>query len=1033
MLQLLRLNSILLKLGRNLANRVKKSTSPAKSKICFPVVTRTNSENYLCIRTSGASFLEKIRVAFSANHRYWTFLFFLLFCSSFATAAPVKKQATFTEYLTQERAHLTAAIQDAKKPIQLKSEKEFSAKMKQVSAILSMTSVKITSLENFLEHQNKEQNSLNQRLKQLQQMPIVKENTSIPERVEKVENLLAINKQTTELVIENLKLAKEFQASLNEEVKLLELWHSNFVLEQKLVQIKLLKEQLNKRLNILYESNSTTQQPLKRSKSSTQLTAADHEAMLLVNNQSIAAIQNHLNALNIQKTVVRADIIYLKNPDTKNLQLITDIYKDALNQYAKVEKNIRQIESFLTNETKLVVAPSLKRSISSLQKTLAQQLKEARIQKQLLVKSLSDYQTQLKNLMSSRQTLADYSISSWPIILKKIAAIPGLFYKYIKTLSLKVYDSYLWLSPLSMVILWGGFSFIAIFFFMISRILKILLRDKERSRLTGYLYDGALVLIQRNLPYFCIATMLWALLYITHISFSNYQLFFRLIAVWFTFRALILIARLVLLERITDSSGKDVKLYYRLKWLLLFGGWTAALMTIGHLLPLSILLQDIFNRLFMLFILTVSLVAWKSKDVIPYLLRPMLKSQKGYVKNAIYLLVILVPTTLFTTALIGLLGFISLAWSMSQYQAYVLLVLVGYIFARGLLFDALELFSELMISSLRNGWLWIEVFLKPLDKILRILLLLVSIHVLFQLFGWYSDSLVMISLGKFAQYTVVNIPGIHITVTSTIEFLILLAVFVWASKWTREFCYRWVFKNAKDVGIRNSLSVFSQYSIVLLGGFVSLHVLGFDFSGMSMIIGGLAVGMGFGLRDFASNVVGGLMLLVERPVREGDLVTIGEHEGRVAHIGIRSMRVSSWDNMEVLIPNAETFNKPFTNWTHQDGIVRTVVPIKVSRSDDAVMVQQLIQDILATNAEIVADPPAQVFLKKIDEALLEFEARYFINVQVHTRFEVRSKVLFAIMAQFKAANIKPPIEPLAIEIKEGESDFTVKKQTTTEN
>lgn len=1032
MLQLLRLNSIL-KLGGNFASLVKKSITPAKSGGYSPVGTRTNSEKDLCIRRSGA-FLEKICV-FAVNQKYGALLFFLLF-SSLATAAsappPVKKQASFTEYLTQEKAHLTAAIQDANQPIRLKSEKEFSTKMKQVSAIRSMTSVKIASLESFLDHQYKEQNSLNQRLKLLQQMPIVKENTTIPERVEKVEKLLIINKQTTELVVENLKLAKEFQTTINDEIKHLELWHANFVLEQKLIQIKSLKEQLNKRLNILYESNSTTQ-PIKKSKPSTPFTAADYEAMRLISNQNIAAIQNHLHALNIQKTVVKADIIYLKNPDTKNLQLITDIYKDALNQYAKVEKNIRQIGNFLTNETKLVVAPSLKREISSLQKTLAQQLKEASIQKQLLAKSLSDYQAQLKKLMSSRQTLADYSFSSWPIILKKIAAIPGLFYKYIKTLSLKVYDSYLWLSPLSMVMLWGGFAFIAIFFFMIGRILKILRRDKERSRLTGYLYDGALVLIQRNLPYFCIATMLWALLYITHISFSNYQLFFKLIAVWFTFRTLILIARLGLLELITDSSGKDVKLYYRLKWLLLFGGWTTALMTIGHLLPLSMLLQDIFNRLFMLFILTVSLVAWKSKDVIPYLLRPMLKSQKGYVKNAIYLLVILVPTTLFTTAVIGLLGFINLAWSMSQYQAYVLLVLVGYIFARGLLFDALELFSELMISSLRNGWLWIEVFLKPLDKILRILLLLASIHVLFQLFGWYSDSLVMVSLGKFAQYTVVNIPGIHITVTSTIEFFILLAVFVWASKWTREFCYRWVFKNAKDVGIRNSLSVFSQYSIVLLGGFVSLHVLGFDFSGMSMIIGGLAVGMGFGLRDFASNVVGGLMLLVERPVREGDLVTIGEHEGRVAHIGIRSMRVSSWDNMEVLIPNAETFNKPFTNWTHQDGIVRTVVPIKVSRSDDAVMVQQLIQDILATTPEIVADPPAQVFLKKIDEALLEFEARYFINVQVHTRFEVRSKVLFAIMAQFKAANIKPPIEPLAIEIKEGQGDSTVKKQTSTEN
>ena len=252
---------------------------------------------------------------------------------------------------------------------------------------------------------------------------------------------------------------------------------------------------------------------------------------------------------------------------------------------------------------------------------------------------------------------------------------------------------------------------------------------------------------------------------------------------------------------------------------------------------------------------------------------------------------------------------------------------------------------------------------------------------------------------------------------SILEFTLLLCIFIWASKWTREFCYRWLYRNAKDAGIRNSLSVFTQYAVILMGVFITLHVLGLDFSGMSMVLGGLAVGMGFGLRDFASNIVGGLMLLIERPVREGDLITLGEYEGRVAHIGIRSMRVSSWDNMEVLIPNAETFNKPFTNWTHQDSIVRTVVPIKVSRADDPLMIQQLILDVLSIISEILSEPAPQVFLKKIDDALIDFEVRYFINVQLYTRFEIRSKVLFAITAQFKAAGVQPPIPPLSVELK----------------
>ena len=287
------------------------------------------------------------------------------------------------------------------------------------------------------------------------------------------------------------------------------------------------------------------------------------------------------------------------------------------------------------------------------------------------------------------------------------------------------------------------------------RIFLKLSGDKERSRLTGYLYDGILTLIQRNIPYLCGFSLLWASLFFTNISFANYQLLFNLILVWFAFRVFILIARLALLERISDSSGQDVTLYYRLKWLLLFGGWTTALMTFSHLLPLPVLLQDIFNRLFMLFILTISLVAWKSRDVIPDLLSPLLKTKKRYVKRAISLLVFLVPITLFITAMIGLSGFVNLSWTLSRYEGYVLIVLVGYILSRGLLFDALELLSEWMISSLRNGWLWIEVFLKPLDTILRIILLSVSTCFLFQLFGccYRAKAGALLSAGSISRYT----------------------------------------------------------------------------------------------------------------------------------------------------------------------------------------------------------------------------------------------------------------------------------------
>ncbi len=959
-----------------------------------------------------------------------TLLLMMFMHKGYASPPSKETNATLFEYLAQEKTHLTISINGLKNSKTPTSEKDYSEKMHQMRTVIATNKAKIDSLSGFLDNQKKDEISLNEHLKLLQQMPIANADASIQEKVAKIETLLTVNKKTTELILENLDLANQYQSLLHNASNELQLWKANYDLEEELRVIKLKQKKLNQELTDLYQSNLASQS--KKSSEKNDLNQIKYEVNLYLNNQKIALIYQKINSLELQKRTVKTKILLLNNSDTKTLQSTIDAYRDVLNQYSSIETSLNSIASNLSKETELLKEPGFKKSISSVITGIQIELKEIERNKLEVSQKYDEYQTQLKKLISTRQTLSEYNIDSWAVIVKKIIDIPNLFYKYIKNLSLKVYDSYTWLDTLPSILFIVGLVVIIGLFYFFNRVLKSAVKNTESSRFTGYLYDGFLTVLQRNTYYLCLFVMVLFILYCTNISFANVQLLFDLVAVWVVFRVLILIARLALLESISDSSGKDVKLYYRLKWLLVFGGWATALMTFSHVLPLPLILQDLFNRLFMLFILTVSLVAWKSKDVIPYLIRPLIRSKKRYFKNAISILVVLVPITLLTTAIIGLVGFVNLAWSLSRYQAYFLLVLVGYVLIRGLIFDALELFSEWMISSLQNGWLWIEVFLKPLDMILRIVLFLISALILFQLYGWHSDSLVMHSLEKVLQYSILNITGIHITVGSIIEFFILLAIFVWASKWTKEFCYRWLYKNTKDVGIRHSLSAFTQYAVILLGSFVTLHALGLDFSGMSMILGGLAVGMGFGLRDFASNIVGGIMLLIERPVREGDLITIGEYEGQVAHIGIRSMRVASWDNTQVLIPNAETFNKPFTNWTHQDGIIRTVIPIKVSRADDPVMIQQLILDVLAIIPEIVPDPPAQVFLKKIDTALIEFEARYFINIQDHNRVEIRSKVLFAITAQFKAAGIQPPIEPITVELKEGAGDYFYKKQPADE-
>lgn len=920
----------------------------------------------------------------------------------------------FNEYLTLEKSNLIQSQEQIQQAIDPVNSAALAERQQQNQAMQTLIQGKISSLNDFLADQRKQQQNLNHRLKKLQEMPLVSLSNApvLDERINQIHQLEEEINNTIELIDENLSLAKTYNESLLAEQARLSLLQANMGVQQQQEQLRERIARLKLAQDELYQSNVELQKNKKNNPSPEE--RLNYEAQVMLNNQNVVLLQHQVIELELEKKQISMNYLLLKNQDIKTIQSVTDFYKQADKNLLSIEASLKNMQTMLVNKLPLLAGPALKQKIA-MQKNIDIQLQQVSTLQKNVETELEANQELLTVKLASRQSLAEYHINSWPHITGQLLQIPVRFYHYIKLLTLKIQDNYIRESIWSMVLQWSSLLLIITVGIMLRRGLRAIFQSKERSNITsGHFYDVALELLYRNIPHLTAITSVIMMFFLNHVLLSNYHLLINLFLVWLTFRNLILIVRLAILTKTSDSLSKNAKLYERLFWLFIVGGWSTALMVFAHQLPLGLVLQDIFNRLFMLFLLTFSLVAWSNREAISYLLLPLIYTQKRYLRNAISLLVILVPLTLLTTAIIGFVGYIDLAWTLSRYQAYLLLVITGYVLMRGLVLDVLNAMTAWMSANLANGWLWIDVVIKPLRTVTRVTLMVLFAVILFAMFGWTTDSEVVAVLVQIGRYPFVDLSGIRITLFNVLKFAVLLFVLVWFATWTREFCYRWLYRKVPDPGIRNSLSVFTQYAIIALGGLLTLRVLGVDFSGMAIVFGGLAVGMGFGLRDFASNIVGGLMLLIERPVREGDLITIGEHEGRVAHIGIRSMRVSSWDNMEVLIPNAETFNKSFTNWTHQDYIIRTVVPIKVSREDDPCVVQQLIMDVLVIIPEVLREPIPQVLLTQIDEVLIGFEVRYFINVQHHTRFEIRSKVLFAIMAQFKAAGIKSPIPSLQV-------------------
>lgn len=116
------------------------------------------------------------------------------------------------------------------------------------------------------------------------------------------------------------------------------------------------------------------------------------------------------------------------------------------------------------------------------------------------------------------------------------------------------------------------------------------------------------------------------------------------------------------------------------------------------------------------------------------------------------------------------------------------------------------------------------------------------------------------------------------------------------------------------------------------------------------------------MQNIANNFVSGLILLAERPIRTKDWVTIGDKEGEVAEIGMRSVTVTTWDNQDVIIPNSDLTSSAFINWTRTNNVVRTVLIIGIRYQDDPHKAQTIIEEAVIMQPEVSLEPKPLVLL-----------------------------------------------------------------------
>jgi potassium efflux system protein len=182
-----------------------------------------------------------------------------------------------------------------------------------------------------------------------------------------------------------------------------------------------------------------------------------------------------------------------------------------------------------------------------------------------------------------------------------------------------------------------------------------------------------------------------------------------------------------------------------------------------------------------------------------------------------------------------------------------------------------------------------------------------------------------------------------------------------------------------DNGARVAFSTLIRYSITLVGVSVVFSVLGVSWSKVQWLAAALTFGLGFGLQEIVANFVSGLILLVERPVRVGDVVTVGNLMGAVTRIQIRATTITLWDRSEMIVPNRDFITTKLVNWTLSDSKRRIEIPLRIAYGADLQLVRETLVEAAAQHPDVLEDPPPHCLLLDFGDDAIKFELRFVVD------------------------------------------------------
>jgi potassium-dependent mechanosensitive channel len=271
---------------------------------------------------------------------------------------------------------------------------------------------------------------------------------------------------------------------------------------------------------------------------------------------------------------------------------------------------------------------------------------------------------------------------------------------------------------------------------------------------------------------------------------------------------------------------------------------------------------------------------------------------------------------------------------------------------------------------------------------------------------WSKSLLFGVEIGQFRISLVKILGGI-------VLFIVLLFATRLFQRWLRDR----LLQSRMDPGITHSIETVVGYACTALAALVAVSYAGFDITSLAIVAGALSLGIGFGLQSIVNNFVSGLILLIERPIKVGDWIVLGDQQGNVRRISVRATEIETFDRASLIVPNSELITGRVLNWTHRNSIGRIIVKVGVSYQADPEQVIAILLKCAEEHPQVLRTPAPVAAFDNFGASALEFSLRVQLG-DISQALGVQTQLRVAIFKALAAASIEIPFDQMDVNLRD---------------